>query len=175
MNWVQVLKKAYVEKDEFSFAIRTVGPPTWIWRFSLIKRGGLHQTSVPRVSHFRSQTCPSQHLAHSATFVNKNKIGIYVTANLRWMNHSLIASRCALNAIAIFVCKIKINELFKRDKLTASQCQLFFNKKRCRIVNIFDDIIIGPIISSIFVIRFVAIILIVWYNIFVQKLILCVR
>ena len=91
------------------------------------------------------------------------------------MNQSLIASRCALNPIAIFVCKIKINELFKRDKLTASQCQLFFNKKRCRIVNIFDDIIIGPIISSIFVINSVAIILKVWYNIFVQKLTAFVR
>lgn len=35
----------------------------------------------------------------------------------------------------------------------------FFNKKSCRKGNIFDDIIIGPIISSIFVINFVAIIL----------------
>ena len=91
------------------------------------------------------------------------------------MNHSHIASWCALNPIAIFVYKNIINEVLKCVQLTASQCQLFFNKKRCRIVNIFDDIIIGPIISSIFVINSVAIILKVWYNIFVQKLTAFVR
>jgi len=91
------------------------------------------------------------------------------------MNHSHIASWCALNPIAIFVYKNIINEVLKCVQLTVSQCQLFFNKKRCRIGNIFDDIIIGPIISSIFVINFVAIILRVWYNILVQKSILCVR
>ena len=68
-------KKLYVEKDDCSFAIQTVSPQTWIWRFSLIKRGGLHQTSAPRVTHFRSQTCPSQHLAYFAIFINKTRLG----------------------------------------------------------------------------------------------------